>query len=121
MKISGIGLIGIMLFTAIIFMVMMMFFERYFSNNSNKQLMRIMIFSLLLNIIILVFLIFSYSKIIFNPGIQGPSGLKGRVGPQGRDSDIAECSPKLEKLGEVKKIFNDEKNMTKLDKPILVD
>lgn len=112
-------LICIMLITAIIFVVLMMFFERYIVSTANKQLIRIMLFSLLLNVIILVFLIFSYSKITFEPGLQGPKGIKGRVGPRGSDSNIAECSPKNENLGNAKMFIKREKKLKEFIKPHL--
>lgn len=118
-KMNNFTLICIMLITAVIFVVLMMFFERYIVSTANKQLIRIMLFSLLLNVIILVFLIFSYSKITFEPGIQGPKGIKGRVGPRGRDSNIAECSPKNESLGNAKMFIKKENKLKEFIKPHL--
>ena len=119
MGLSNLGLIGLLILTTIIFVVIMMFFERYFGNKNNKQLMRIMLLTLLLSVNILIFLIFSFSTVKFKPGVQGPKGLKGRVGPMGKESNIAECTKKYETLGDAYMNLNKQKSKYKFKKPLL--
>ena len=64
-------------------------------------------------------LLFSYSKITFEPGIPGPKGLKGRVGPTGPDSNIAECTPKNENLGNAKMFIKRENKSKEFIRPHL--
>lgn len=99
-RISGLGLLGILLFISIICATIGFVFEKYMSNTGTIMFFRIMLFAVMLNVCILVFLIFSFSKIKFASGPKGPKGIRGRRGYQGKVDSVAKCNKQSKKLGE---------------------
>ena len=97
----------------------MMFFERYLLTNKNEKTVgRIILFCILVNILILVFLILTFSKIQFTPGPRGPRGIRGRRGHQGRMDGLNQCVKQSKTLGEMK-YENDKQKQIKIQKPSL--
>jgi hypothetical protein len=92
-KISGPALIGVILVVAVIGLVIMMVFERYFTPfMANTLLLRIVLLGILINICIMFFLVYSFSRVSFAVGPRGPSGIRGVIGPAGANSEINKCS-----------------------------
>ena len=91
--VSSPALIGVILVVAVIGLVVMMVFERYFTPYmSNKVLLRVVLLGILINICIMVFLIYSFSRVSFAVGPRGPSGIRGLSGPLGANAEINKCS-----------------------------
>ncbi len=92
-KVSSPALIGIILVVAVIGLVIMMLFERYLTPiMSNIILIRIVLLGIIFNVCIMVFLVYSFSRVSFAPGSRGPSGIRGLRGPLGRNAEINKCS-----------------------------
>tara|TARA_B100000282_G_scaffold203917_1_gene149570 strand:+ start:401 stop:784 length:384 start_codon:yes stop_codon:yes gene_type:complete len=100
---GGIAIIGILLAITLICIVAMMFFERYFLTKQNEKVVsRIILLCILINVLILVFLVLTFSKIQFTPGPKGPKGIRGRMGHQGRMDGLNQCVKQSKTLGEMK-------------------
>jgi hypothetical protein len=119
MRVTNTGLIGLIFIVIIGCIVTMMAFERYFYTLPNKILIRIMLLALALNLCILLFLIFSFSKVRFDPGPQGPKGTRGRLGPKGKSSNVQGCEKQTQSLGRTK-YESDRKTTIVVQNPILV-
>ena len=65
-----------------------------FYGSKNLNAIRIFALTIILNIIILVFIIMSFSKVKFTPGLQGPQGNKGERGLEGSAGGINLCKVK---------------------------
>lgn len=119
MRFTNTGLIGLVMIIILASLVVMMAFERYFYAIENKILIRIMLLALALNLCILVFIIFSFSKVRFDPGPQGPKGTRGRLGPNGKSSNVEGCEKQTKSLGR-SKYESDRKSVIVTQSPILV-
>lgn len=92
-KVSSPKLIGVILIIAVNGLVVMMVFERYFTPfMANKILLRIVLLGILINICVMVFLIYSFSRVSFAVGPRGPSGVRGLSGLLGQNAEINKCS-----------------------------
>ena len=116
---GGFAIIGILLAITLICIVAMMFFERYFLTKQNEKVVgRIILLCILINILILVFLVLTFSKIQFTPGPKGPKGIRGRRGHQGKMQGLNQCQKQGKTLGEMK--YETEKgNQIKIQTPSL--
>jgi len=116
---GGIAIIGILLAITLICIVAMMFFERYFFTKQNEKVVgRVILLCILINVLILVFLILTFSKIQFTSGPKGPRGIRGRRGHQGRMDGLNQCVKQSKTLGEMK--YETEKgNQIRIQKPSL--
>ena len=76
--------------------------------------------TILVNIIILVFLIMSFSKVKFTEGSMGPTGNQGEKGLEGDVGGLSVCGKKYQTIEE-KKAY--EKSIAKLDMnlPLITD
>jgi hypothetical protein len=101
-RISGLGLLGILILIAIICVIIGFVFEKYMTDKGTIMFFRIMLFAVMLNICIMVFLVFSFSNVKFASGPQGPKGIRGRRGYQGPVDSVAKCSKQSKKLGEAR-------------------
>lgn len=99
-RVTGIGLLGLLFSIALICIIVGIIFERTIISSENKIFFRIMLLTLMLNIIILLFLIFSFSKIKFIPGPKGPKGIRGRRGFNGKYDTVQKCEKQTKKLGD---------------------
>lgn len=91
------------LFTPIFIVVAIMIFiggivgmqvlDRLFYGSKNLQAIRIFAISIILNIIILIFILMSFSKIKFVVGPIGPQGNKGGRGIEGSPGGLIVCKP----------------------------
>jgi hypothetical protein len=84
-------IIGLMIFIAGI--VGMQFLDKLFAGSKNLQAIRIFAICITLNIIILVFILMSFSKIKFSTGPNGPQGNKGDRGNEGSPGGLVVCKP----------------------------
>lgn len=92
--------------------------DRLFAGSKNLTIIHIFGFTILINIVILLFLIMSFSKVKFAQGYQGPQGNKGYQGYAGSNGGLQVCGKKYETVEE-KKTF--QKKITYLDlKPPLI-
>ena len=68
----------------------------------SKYLTAIKLFgiSIIVNIVILIFIIMSFSKIKFQRGLQGPIGNKGKKGDIGRPGTLQVCNETYETIQE---------------------
>jgi hypothetical protein len=116
---GGFAIIGILLAITLICIVGMLFFERYFLTKQNEKVVgRIILLCILINILILVFLVLTFSKIQFTPGPKGPKGIRGRRGHQGNMQGLNQCQKQGKTLGEMK--YETEKgNQIKIQTPSL--
>lgn len=106
---GGFAIIGILLAITLICIVVMMFFERYFLTKKNEKVIgRIILLCILINILILVFLVLTFSKIQFTYGPNGPKGIRGRRGHYGKMQGLNQCQKQGKTLGEMK--YETEKN-----------
>ena len=71
----------------------MQFLDRLFAGSKNLQAIRIFAISIILNIIILIFILMSFSKIKFVVGPAGPQGNKGERGMDGAPGGLIVCKP----------------------------
>ena len=69
----------------------MQFLDKLFAGSKNLQAIRIFAISIILNIIILIFILMSFSKIKFVVGPNGPQGNKGYRGMEGAAGGLVVC------------------------------
>ena len=88
----------------------------------SKYLTAIKLFgiSIIVNIVILIFIIMSFSKIKFQRGPQGPMGNKGNKGSKGRAGGLQVCGNTYETVQE-KKAFQRSLNYLDLKPPFIND
>jgi len=98
-RITGLGLLGILLIISLLCVVIGFIFEKYMKSVESKLFFRIMLFTLLLNVCILIFLIFSFNKIKFVIGPKGAKGIIGRRGIIGKYDTVAKCEKQSKTLG----------------------
>jgi len=92
--------------------------DRLFAGSKNLNAIRMFSLSILINIIILLFLIMSFSKVKFNQGDKGPQGNKGESGRKGPDGGFQLCKPKVQTVEE-KKVYEKTINYIDLKPPLL--
>lgn len=98
-KVSSPALIGIILIVAVIGLVIMMLFERNLSPvMANMVLLRIVLLGIIINICIMVFLVYSFSRVKFVVGPRGPSGVRGLSGPLGANAEINKCAKQIKTI-----------------------
>jgi hypothetical protein len=112
--------IVISLFILITGLVGLQFLDRLFAGSKNINAIRMFGITILVNIIILVFLIMSFSKVKFTEGSMGPTGNKGEKGLEGDVGGLSVCGKKYQTIEE-KKAY--EKSIAKLDMnlPLITD
>ena len=76
--------------------------DRLFAGSKNLNAIRMVCIIVLINVIILLFLIMSFSKVKFNQGDKGPQGNKGVQGYQGDNGGLNTCSVKAKTVEEQK-------------------
>lgn len=65
--------------------------DKLFAGSKNLNAIRMFGLCVIINIIILLFLIMSFSKVKFAPGLVGPQGNKGERGNEGIAGGLAPC------------------------------
>jgi len=101
-------------------LVGLQFIDRLFVGSKNLNAIRMFGIALLVNIIILVFLIMSFSKVKLAPGSDGPVGNKGERGGVGIPGGLSVCGKKYQTVEEKKDY---EKTIKGLDlkNPLILD
>ena len=92
--------------------------DRLFAGSSNLTTIRLFAISIMINIIILIFLIMSFSKIKFQMGPTGPMGNKGRKGDIGAPGGLQICGNNYQTVEE-KKAFEKSLNYLDLKAPLI--
>jgi len=93
-------------------LVGLQYLDRLFAGSKNLNAIRMFGLTLIINIIILVFLIMSFSKVKFVQGSNGPTGNKGERGKEGESGGLEVCGKKYQTIEE-KKMY--EKSIAQLD------
>lgn len=93
--------------------------DRLFTGSKNLNVIRMFGFSILLNIVILLFLIMSFSKVKLQQGYQGPQGNKGYQGYQGDNGGLQVCGKKYQTVEE-KKTYERALNYIDMKSPLIV-
>ena len=94
--------------------------DRIFAGSQNLNAIRMFGITIMINIVILIFLIMSFSKVKFSQGPTGPQGNKGERGLSGIPGGINLCGKKYQNVQE-KKFY--EKSIAQLDmkNPLISD
>ena len=99
--------------------VVLQVMDNLFAGSKNLPIIRIFFIAIIINIIILIFLIMSFSKIRIQKGPQGPVGNKGGKGMPGNPGGLTICGIKYQTVEEKKAL---EKSLDYLDlKPPLIN
>jgi hypothetical protein len=72
----------------------MNFLDKLFAGSKNLNAIRMFALCIIINIIILFFILMSFSKVKFTPGFVGPQGNKGERGYEGVPGGLSACSVK---------------------------
>ena len=92
--------------------------DRLFIGSKNLTTIRLFGISIIINIIILIFLIMSFSKIKFQKGLPGPRGNKGSKGNIGSPGGINVCGINYQTVEE-KKAFEMTVDYLDLKSPLI--
>jgi len=84
------------------------FLDKLFHGYQNLNAIRMFGFTIIINLIILVFLIMSFSKINFAKGSDGPMGNRGNRGYIGKPGGMAICNKRYQTVEEKKNILKSE-------------
>ena len=103
--------IVISLFITICCLVGLQFLDKLFAGSKNINTIRMFGITITINVLILIFLVMSFSKVRFAQGEIGPTGNKGEIGYEGKPGTLDVCSSKTQTV-EDKKVF--ERNLKKL-------
>jgi hypothetical protein len=99
--------------------VLLQVMDRLFAGSQNLSIIRIFFIAIIINIVILVFLIMSFSRIRIQKGPQGPIGNKGNKGDTGNPGGLTVCGVQYQTIEEKKAL---EKSLNYLDlKPPLIN
>ena len=91
--------------------VLIQFVSRIFIGSKNLNAIQMFGITILINIIILIFLVMSFSKVNFTQGPQGPRGNKGDKGVIGDDGTLALCGVKYQNAEDKKYNHNKASDM----------
>jgi len=98
--------------------VVLQVLDKLFHGSKNLPMIRIFCISMILNIIIIVFLIMSFSRVKLQTGPQGPTGNKGQPGYEGKSGGLQVCTKKFQTIEEKKTIIK-EANYLDLRPPLI--
>ena len=98
--------------------VILQVLDKLFHGSEHLSMIRIFCISIILNVIIIVFLIMSFSRVKLQTGPQRPTGNKGQRGDSGKTAGIQECTKKYQTIQE-KKTFIKNKNYLNLRPPLI--
>lgn len=92
--------------------------DKLFMGSKNINAIRMFALAILINIIILLFILMSFSKVKFAPGAPGPQGNKGARGGYGKDGGFNMCNKRYQ-TAEEKKAFERSNDYLDLKPPVL--
>lgn len=96
------------------------FIDSIYMDNPYRKIIQLFCLCITLNIIILVFLIMSFSKVKFAMGPKGPSGIKGSSGYIGQDGHLENCGNTNISVFD-KRYIDNINNYLDLEPPTIVD
>jgi hypothetical protein len=96
------------------------FLDRLFAGSKNLNAIRMFGLTVIINIIILVFLIMSFSKVNFTQGPTGPTGNKGERGREGKPGGLEICGKKYQTVEE-KKMYEKIQAELNMKNPLIND
>uniref|UniRef100_A0A6C0HM41 Uncharacterized protein n=1 Tax=viral metagenome TaxID=1070528 RepID=A0A6C0HM41_9ZZZZ len=105
---------------AIAGMVAIQFVDRLFADNEFRNLMRMFCITIMVNIVIFIFLIMSFTHVKSTPGQQGPRGNKGPQGYLGTDGSLSMCGNTVLRASDVRKRIRESTNLD-LTPPTIVE
>jgi hypothetical protein len=88
--------------------VVLQVLDKLFHGSKNLPMIRIFCICVILNIIIIVFLIMSFSRVKLQTGPQGPTGNKGQQGYEGKTGGLQICSKKFQTIEEKKTLLKNQ-------------
>ena len=91
--------------------VVIQFFDRLFTGSKWRNLIRMVCITIIINIILGIFLIMSFTHVKSTPGQQGPSGNKGLPGNLGADGSLSMCSNTVLKASDVRQRIRASANL----------
>jgi hypothetical protein len=94
--------------------------DRLFAGSKNLNAIRMFAIAITINIVILIFIIMSFSKVKFAVGFEGPQGNKGERGIDGAPGGLTVCKPKAKTAQEQKALIKAQ-NYLDLKPPFLED
>ena len=100
--------------------VILQVLDKLFHGSKNLLMIRIFCICVILNIIIIVFLIMSFSRVKLQIGPQGPTGNKGIQGHDGKSGGLQICTKKFQTIEEKKTIIKSQ-NYLDLRPPLIKD
>ena len=100
--------IVISLFITISCLVGLQFLDKLFVGSKNINTIRMFGITITINVLILIFLVMSFSKVRFAEGEIGPVGNKGEIGFMGKSGSLGICGSRTQTVEE-KKVF--ERNL----------
>ena len=98
--------------------VILQVLDRLFHGSKNLPMIRIFCISMILNILIIVFLIMSFSRVKLQTGPQGPTGNKGQQGYEGKPGGLQVCTKKFQTIEQKKTLIKSE-NYLDLRPPLI--
>lgn len=98
--------------------VVLQVLDKLFHGSKNLPMIRIFCISMILNILIIVFLIMSFSRVKLQTGPQGPTGNKGQQGYEGKPGGLQVCTKKFQTIEEKKTLIKSE-NYLDLRPPLI--
>lgn len=108
----------IVVFVMICGTVFLKYLDKLFNGSDNLMTIRMFGVAIILNVIIFLFIIMSFSKIKFNRGKEGPQGNKGMRGDQGDNGGLNICETNTQ-TSINKKIFDISSDYIDTKNPII--
>jgi hypothetical protein len=91
--------------------VILQMFDRMFAGSEFQNTVRMFGIAIILNILILTFLIMSFSRVKFEPGPKGPQGNRGPQGHEGDEGKLSVCGDHILTVSDVRKRTRDSQNL----------
>lgn len=100
--------------------VILQILDKIFYGSKNINAIRMFFLAIVINIIIFIFLIMSFSKVKFTIGPAGPQGNKGARGHNGDSGGLEVCGVKYQTVEE-KKQWERSINYLDMKPPLIID
>lgn len=91
--------------------VILQMFDRMFSGSEFQNTVRMFGIAIILNVLMLAFLIMSFSRVKFEPGPKGPRGNRGPQGHEGDEGKLSVCGDHTLTVSDVRKRTRDSQNL----------
>lgn len=118
-RVTSPAIIGIILGIIAVGILIMMTFERYIGPIlESRILFRVILLGIIANVCIMMFIIYSFSRVTFAIGPRGPDGIRGRIGAAGANASINKCSKQVKSISSEKNSNNRKKTIV-IQKPAI--